>query len=310
MTAQKTEVKNFADGVLDLAEGGRETEAMHLLVSGLHSKRLRSKVNWPAFVEEFRKHPVMALAQTCQFTARSFNKPRGYAGDAVMLDDIYGLTEKFPHPTTRAGRVYFYTTNAPAPWAVRERRTLLARLIDETSARTGSGRILALACGHARELSLSSAYNEGRLEEYVAFDQDLSSLETVKTEYTADGVKTVHGNIREIIAGRSKMGTFDLVYAAGLFDYLNQAAARRLAMEMYSSLRPGGTMLIPNFLPNIPDVGYMEACMDWWLTYRSEAEILDVFSDLPDKDKEGIEMFRDIKNNIGYGLVKKPMQHS
>jgi hypothetical protein len=33
-------------------------------------------------------------------------------------------------------------------------------------------------------------------------------------------------------------------------------------------------LLINNYLPSLINAGYMEAFMDWWLIYRTEAELL------------------------------------
>jgi len=47
-----------------------------------------------------------------------------------------------------------------------------------------------------------------------------------------------------------------------------------LTANLFHQLRPGGRLVIANFLPQIPDVGYMEMFMDWHLVYRDRRELL------------------------------------
>jgi cyclopropane fatty-acyl-phospholipid synthase-like methyltransferase len=108
-----------------------------------------------------------------------------------------------------------------------------------------------------RELDLSHAVKCGLIGEIVAFDQDPLSLAEVeaRARRLAAPVKCVEASVTRLIAGRTTFADFDFVYAAGLFDYLNVRAAKRLARAMFTMLRPGGRMLIPNFLSGISDMG-------------------------------------------------------
>ena len=85
--------------------------------------------------------------------------------------------------------------------------------------------------------------------------------------YTAAGmpVTTVHAPIRDVIAGRYKVSDFDLIYSAGLYDYLEPAVAERLTTLLWRGLNPGGQIVLTNFLEGTKDRGWMEALMDWWL---------------------------------------------
>lgn len=92
-------------------------------------RRSTSRRVWRQYAIEKARHPEILLCSSLQD-----DKPRGYAGDAVMLDHIYGTGEGrlALHPATTDGQIYAYTVNAPAPTAVRFRRATLARLIDES----------------------------------------------------------------------------------------------------------------------------------------------------------------------------------
>jgi hypothetical protein len=72
---------------------------------------------------------VLEILREDPFISRCYAKPRGYAGDAVMLDFIYHHSANLPYlnsatPRGRASTVF--STNSSAPRAVRNRAWLLA----------------------------------------------------------------------------------------------------------------------------------------------------------------------------------------
>jgi hypothetical protein len=217
--------------VLDIAyeqlQSGRISRSLEELIEDLSERREQEPQDWPAYARSCLSHPLRGLLHQDPFTWRAFAKPRGYAGDAVMMDYIYGLGEAAhaAHDATPLGRAIFqYLGTRAAPRAVRFRRRLLARLIDQVTARGGSS-VLAIAAGHLREVELSKAAQTGKLQKFVAFDQDEASLAVVAREYAHLGVRPVPGSVRQILAGKVNLGQYDFVYAAGLFDYLTGPAA-------------------------------------------------------------------------------------
>lgn len=293
----------LADEVLALFEAQRDWDAMERLRPALRAWRLADPLGWPDRVTELRAHPLLAHLHACPFTHRAFHKPRGYAGDAVMLDHMYGLTLSFPHPASPGGRLYAYTTNSPAAHAVRARRARLADLIDRAAARQPDARIVALAAGHGRELGQSAAVRRGAPITFVAVDQDQESLAELRRSYPEVQTELIAGNIRDVITGDLTFDA-DVVYAAGLFDYLPEPAARRLTARMAQMLRPGGEMLIANFVPDCPDIGFMEACMDWRLITRTEEQVRALFADVPHPDQ--VVTDADGYGTVAYGRWSRP----
>ncbi len=266
-----------------------------------------SPQDWPAYAQSCVSHPVCSLLHQDPFTYRAFAKPRGYAGDAVMMDYIYGLGEagQAARDATPLGRAIFqYMGTRPSAKAVRYRRQLLAELIDRVAEHGGS-RVLAIAAGHLREVEFSAAVQTGKLQEFVAFDQDEASLSVVAREYAHLGVRTVPGSVRHILAGKANLGQYDFVYAAGLFDYLSGPAAAALTCRMFEMTRPGGLMLIPNFLTGIRDVGYMESFMDWHLIYRNHADMQALANALPRSAVADSQIFDESEDTITFLLVSK-----
>lgn len=228
---------------------------------------------WQAAVAACRRHPVCRLIHEDPLTRRSFTRPRGYAGDAELLDIIYtrdwrGLT---PPPSQVGQAVFEHTIDCRAPAAVRTRRNLLAGMIDAACERTRAPHILSVACGHRRELALSPAFCAGQVGRFVGLDQDELSLTAIARTLSHAPVETVPGSIKLLFGGGLAREKFDFIYTAGLYDYLEEDFAQRLTRRMFDMLRPGGRLLVANFQPGVEDVGYMEAFMDWRLIYRDAA---------------------------------------
>lgn len=258
-----------------LAEGGDLPACLDHLRAGLRLARgvADSPEAWRADVErDVRQHPVLDVSHESPFVQRCFAKPRGYAGDAVMLDFIYRHPANQPltrRATARGRQLMQAGLTTPAPRAVRNRCRLLADEIDALCCRNPQAEILSLACGHLREAEHSSALAEGGFGRFVALDQDPESVATVQRDQGALGVEAREGSVKTILArGRRDYGEFDFIYAAGLYDYLSDRVAARLLGALYGMLKPGGRVWVANFVPDIADVGFMEAIMDWWLIYR------------------------------------------
>ena len=159
------------------------------------------------------------------------------------------------------------------PWSsvLRARRDYLATRIEEACAQPSS-RILAVACGHLRELQ---QLRPGcRPTSFLALDQDGESLATARADAGAFPIECCKASAFRLLTQRFAIGWFDFIYSAGLYDYLDEAFGARLLLALAQRLTPGGVLLVANMLPGFGCAGYMEAAMDWWLIYRAAAEML------------------------------------
>jgi len=202
-------------------------------------------------------------------------------------------------------RLYDWSVEGAGCRSVRARREILAALIDRVAGDRPMPRILSVACGHLREAQQSEAVRGGAVGEFVALDQDSLSLDLVEREQACFNVKPVRASIRRLLVNARSFGDFDLVYAAGLYDYLAAPTARTLTRALFSALRPGGTLLVANFAPNLPDIGYMEAIMDWRLIYRDEREVEQFAADIPEVEIASKELFRDDPENVVYLSLRR-----
>jgi extracellular factor (EF) 3-hydroxypalmitic acid methyl ester biosynthesis protein len=220
-----------------------------------------------------RKHNLFSVLQRDPFTNRAATKPRGYAGDAVMMDYIYKGTA--PHIADEFDKALFNCiTHASTALSVCFRRQLLRSLIDDTVSSTPHARLLSVASGHARELDGSLVGSPVFDGEFVALDQDQLSCEEVARSQVGNRVRTLNMGVIDLLKGGAEsLGSFDLIYSAGLYDYLSDVLARRLTKRLLHMLRPGGRLLIGNFVPDTTARAYMEIFMDWNLIFRSEADM-------------------------------------
>jgi len=195
--------------------------------------------------------------------------------------------------------LYGYQFDSPCCQSVRTRRAILAREIDVVAAERRDARVLSIACGHLREVEWSRAVRDGRVS-ITALDQDRESLAVIEHEYSRYGVCTVPGTIGDVLRRATRFRDLDLVYASGLFDYLQQDLARALTDAMFRMLAPGGRLLIANFTPETRDAAFMETFMDWQLVYRDEKEMRSLADLIPASSVGTTDQFRDDNGNITY----------
>jgi hypothetical protein len=115
----------------------------------------------------------------------------------------------------------------------------------------------------------------------------------------------MHCSVRAILSGKVKLEGFHFVYAAGLYDYLSERVAQRLTRLMFDMVVPGGRVLVANFAPGLPEVGYMESFMAWKLIYRTPEEITRLSADIPGSEWKSHRVFWDASENIVFLDVVK-----
>jgi extracellular factor (EF) 3-hydroxypalmitic acid methyl ester biosynthesis protein len=287
------------------------SEAVDIARAALTKMRTDAGDDWAAVIKLLRETELFKLSQLCPFTSHSFKKPRGYPGDALLLDWIYQdfRLQNKPAVNSLSAVVYSNITTCPPAQAVSWRKQHLANLIDDIARQTQKARVLAVASGHMREADFSIALQRGLIDELVALDQDPVSLSEVELRYTSQGmpVKPMHASIRDLIAGRSKVSDFDLIYSAGLYDYLDDKVAKRLSAVLFDALRPGGRLILTNFLKGTQDTGWAEAFMDWFLIYRDQADIEAFADDIPKDQIARLHNYQCPTRSIGYVSIRKKL---
>ncbi len=215
-----------------------------------------------------------ALVDLSPVAARCFHKPLGYAGDFEMMNMVY--RDESLGGTLFGQSLSRIVLDSDAGRAVRNRAHYLIGKIGAAVARSGGdrpARILSVAAGPAMELQLilrddPELLAAGRAA-ITLLDQDASALEHARGQIRAlaaqAGVEVtltcVNTSIRTVImAGLSD--SYDLVYSAGLFDYLKDRAARAAGARLAGALAPGGSAVIGNFDVANPTRSLMELILD------------------------------------------------
>jgi len=220
---------------------------------------------------------------------RAYQKPFGYPGDYEVMRFLY--ERPFEGATLFAKTMSLAMDEMAAGKAVRFRKDLIKnRLRSRLEKHPRTLRVLAIAGGPAQELCelLSEVPELPAPLEVVVFDQDKAALAYAyrRLQPLTEGrrgapvkILYLHESIKRLLRDRSlfdEFGQFDLIYSAGLFDYLRMASSVQLARDFFGRLAPGGELLISNMVPENPSRWYMEHHLDWYLLYRSRAEMLEV----------------------------------
>jgi extracellular factor (EF) 3-hydroxypalmitic acid methyl ester biosynthesis protein len=221
-----------------------------------------------------------------RFAERAYYKPNGYAGDHVMMEMIYGDQ---PDGDGKLGQIMDgWCLETSAAKAVRGRRKFLknqlARLCGQKKCNPAI-KIMNLACGSNRELFdfLKDCDYSNKITA-VCIDNDPLSLEY--THRRVDGfphqasIKLMKENVVLWAIGRTKhnFGLFDIIYSAGLTDYLEDRIFLSLINRSHECLVKGGTMIIGNFGPANKNRAFLDHILHWRLIHRSEEDLTNLFS--------------------------------
>ena len=264
---------------------------------------------WKEFATgSFRSHDLFRILQADPYASYSVRRPRGYPGDAVLMDFIYGggSTPASLAASSEVGRsIYKQVSENPAFPAIQGRRDLLAGRIDELCRANRSSRILSVACGHLREGWVLRKSERPRPARFLALDQDEKSIALVAAEQAESGVECLRESAIRLLSNQFDIGEFDLIYSAGLYDYLSDEFSTRLLQAMVRRLASRGTLLVANMLPDIPACGYMEAVMDWWLIYRTPQQMADMGRQVAAAGDVRYRVFTDDLQHIVYLEIQR-----
>ncbi len=225
-----------------------------------------------------------------RFAERAYYKPRGYPGDFLMMEMIY---RDQPDGDGKFGTIAdgWLLKSAPAE-AVRGRRKLLGEQLGLLSRqwveREGPIRIMNLACGSCRDMfDFLARCDYSEKIEALCVDIDSDALQYTNREVNVfshrASIRLMSENLVKWSLGRVRQDIplQDIVYSAGLTDYLDERLFLRLVTRCFEQLKPGGMLIVGNFSPRNPDQAFMDHILSWHLIYRDETDLRRLFAQTP-----------------------------
>lgn len=259
-------------------------------------------------------HPIVLCSP---FLYRTYTKPLGYAGDYEMVNMM--LRNPYEGSSAFAKLLNFALLNTEPVVAHRNRIDFLVEKLRSECVRRvsrGKTRIFNLACGPAMEVQRFLR----ECEESDLAEIDLLDFNSETLEYTRERIqearmsggretqvryfqRSVHQLLRAATqGGEEEFTNYDVVYCAGLFDYLSQRVCKRLVELFCTMVRPGGIVIVTNVAMSNPRKAWMEYVMEWNLIYRDENDMNDLVPDglnlkgtAVKADSTGVNLFLEIE---------------
>jgi extracellular factor (EF) 3-hydroxypalmitic acid methyl ester biosynthesis protein len=253
------------------------------------------------------------------FAFRTYQKPLGYAGDYEMVNMI--LRDSLEGSSLFSKTVNSWFLSQRPAEAHRNRITHLTRILSRESRRVAQNgriaRIFNLGCGPAKEVQnfliqdevcnhtsfVLLDFNDETLEYTTKVLEDLKSklkritqIEVIK--------RSVHQVLRYDAKSDAQQQRYDLVYCAGVFDYLSDRICKRLMDIFYEMLEPGGLLVATNVDDSNPSRNGMESLLDWHLIYRNPTRMRAMIPDRAPRGNCSVQSDETGVNN--YVEVRKP----
>lgn len=233
----------------------------------------------------FLQQQIHPFVLTAPFINRTFNKPLGYAGDYEMVNMM--VRDPYEGASLFSKILNFIFLSTPPVKAHQSRIVYLTKMLLEETARVKGRepkrqvRFLNLGCGPAKEIqNFLTHHHASDWTEFLLLDFNdetlnftagiLSGLKHAQERATK--IELAKKSVQQLLKESGKLGhlgQFDVVYCAGLFDYLTDEVCARLLQIFHSLAKPGGLVMATNVADINPSRGWMEYALDWHLIYRN-----------------------------------------
>jgi len=300
------EAKKIMDDTHHLFTKDKIKEGCQRLICGMNNLyRNNEPTNYTPELKQYcLSHPIMNYLNQEATVSHSLSKPRGYSGDADMIDYYYRLKGNYKNSTFFGREIHNILMDSTSCASVRWRAKHLSEIFQSIYHEKEAGiNVLSVASGHIRELGYIENRNQV-FNKFTALDQDNQSNNEARSSYDGQFLNIVDESISYILRDGFKDQEYDFVYSAGLFDYLNDKLASKLIQKLYACVKKGGSLLVPNFAKGITERAFMDIFMDWELIYRNE-EDMSGLAENAGVPEESISLYRDPMHNVIYMKISK-----
>jgi extracellular factor (EF) 3-hydroxypalmitic acid methyl ester biosynthesis protein len=214
----------------------------------------------------------------------------------------------------------WFLSQRPAE-AHRNRIGYLTKIIARESRRIvrngQTARIFNLGCGPAGEVQ--NFLSQDEVCNYTSFvlldfnDETLQHtrkiLEDLKSKYVRETkIEVIKKSVHQVLREEAKPGAhqpgYDLVYCAGVFDYLSDRICKRLMDIFYDMLEPGGLFVATNIDASNPSRYGMEYLLDWHLIHRDSKQL---YALIPEQTQPESSQVKSDETGVNiYVEVRKP----
>ncbi|MCD4819458.1 MAG: class I SAM-dependent methyltransferase [Candidatus Cloacimonetes bacterium] len=250
-------------------------------------------------IDDLRNKFGSVFVDNNSLQGRIFNKPLGYSGDYIVIDKIY-TNSTSQNPIFKKWDLY--TQSLPACEAVRNRKEYFIKIMKKLSKTKCNLSVLNLASGSCRDIIELFEYEKINNIEFdcVDFDQDAIEYAKKKLSVYSSKVNFIHKNILKFRTTKK----YDIIWSAGMFDYLNDKLFKYMLSNISNFLKKDGKIVIGNFHPRNPSKRAMEFG-EWYLQHRNEAQLIELASSIGTKyltidvfsEDTGINLFLHIENS-------------
>lgn len=248
--------------------------------------------------EQRRSHRLHAMKAVHRFflqspfTYRCFKKPLGYAGDYEMVNMM--MLDPFQGASLFAKLLNNAFLHTGPVVAHRNRITYLVATLEDAVERCQKegrrARILNLGCGPAQEIR--DFIRKSELAKEADFELLDFSEETLR--YAEDQIElaiqesgnrpnlqmielSIQNFLKKVSRGESfEPESYDLVYCAGLFDYLQQKFCAKLVDSLGALVKSDGLVVVTNVTNENTIPFVMEDLLEWSIIHRNSQEMLEL----------------------------------